>query len=62
MISKSRSDFLFSINLRRDLRQTVAHWLIGLLSEAAQKLEERGEALGSSKSRAYKFLHEKIVW
>ena len=58
-MSQSKSFFLFSINLRRDLYQTVAHRLIGLLSEVAQKLEECGEALGSSRRRLYKFLHEK---
>ena len=58
-MSQSKSVFLFSINLRRDLRQTAAHRLIGLLSEAAQKPEERGEALGRSRRRLYKFLQEK---
>ena len=58
-MSQSKSVFLFSINLRRDARQTAAHQLIGLLSEAAQKPEERGEALGRSRRRLYKFLQEK---
>ena len=58
-MSQSNSVFLFSINLRWDLYQTVVHRLIGLLSEVAQKLEECGEALGSSRRRLYKFLQEK---
>ena len=44
-MSQSKSVFLFSINLRRDLQQTAAHRLIGLLSEAAQKPEERARKL-----------------
>ena len=58
-MSQSKSVFLFSISLRRDLRQTAAHRFIGLLSEAAQKPEEGGEAFGRSRRRLYKFLHEK---
>ena len=37
------------------MRQTAAHRFIGLLSEAAQKPEERGAALGRSSRRLYNF-------
>ena len=56
-MSQSKSVFLFSINLRQDLRQTAAHRLIGLLREAAQNqrsAERRSEDLEKDYTNFYK--------